>query len=438
MPEYLLSELLKRAEDTVKIQSDQEYVLVTVRLWGNGIVERSRISGLKLKTEKMNRVHPLQFLLSRIDARNGAFGIIPESLEGAVVTNDFPVFTIDASKILPKYLDFLSKTDGFVNHCVKSSEGTTNRVRLKIEAFLKMKIDLPHLDKQEQIINQLTTYQSNFENILAIQESNKRYINKLWESILAGAFQPNKSKVVDEDAKELLLKIEAERKKEKLMNYNNIHPTKTIIYEEIDKIPNNWVWTDFGSILTHIIDCINDTPIFLDTPSNFIGLKSSNIRPYELDLKKNWYLSQDDYNYWNRRIKPQIGDILLTREAPMGNACILDTDKNLCLTQRIMLLRSNQNYVLNKYILHYINSPLFTGQITNLSRGLTAPHIRVKDVPFIKIPLCPLKEQQMIVEELDRIYRIIAEIKKDMSSNNQYLKNTKNTIIRQLLRARIL
>ena len=52
-------------------------------------------------------------------------------LDGAIVTNDFPVFSIAEQRVLPAYLGWLSRTASFVEECLRASEGTTNRVRLQ-------------------------------------------------------------------------------------------------------------------------------------------------------------------------------------------------------------------------------------------------------------------------------------------------------------------
>jgi len=113
------------------------------RLWGKGVVLRDEVSGAEIATSKRFIVHSQQFILSRIDARNGAFGLIPEPLDGAVVSNDFPVFNVNPSRIIPEYLGWMSKTRFFVDLCKATSEGTTNRVRLKEDRFLAMQIPLP-------------------------------------------------------------------------------------------------------------------------------------------------------------------------------------------------------------------------------------------------------------------------------------------------------
>jgi len=90
--------------------------------------------------------------MSRIDARNGAFGIIPESLNGALVTQDFPTFVIDPERILPEYLALLLKSDAFAEICRRASRGTTNRKRLNVIFFLEEAIPLPPREVQQQLL----------------------------------------------------------------------------------------------------------------------------------------------------------------------------------------------------------------------------------------------------------------------------------------------
>lgn len=147
-----LKEILIKSEDWIDINPTEKYKQVTVKIWGKGVVERNEVTGAEIAASKRLKVHYGQFILSRIDARHGAFGLIPNSLEGAVVTNDFPVFTPNSQKILPQFLNWMSKTKDFIELCKAASEGTTNRVRLKEDKFLSMKIPLPPLEEQRRIV----------------------------------------------------------------------------------------------------------------------------------------------------------------------------------------------------------------------------------------------------------------------------------------------
>jgi type I restriction enzyme S subunit len=151
-PEVPLGDLLRKTEEWIDLDPAATYTELTVRLWGKGVATRRLINGAAIAASRRMVVRRDQFILSRIDARNGAFGVVPESLDGAVVSNDFPAFFIDTSRLEPDFLGWLSKTRAFVDWCKTASEGTTNRVRLKEDRFLATKIPLPPLPEQRRIV----------------------------------------------------------------------------------------------------------------------------------------------------------------------------------------------------------------------------------------------------------------------------------------------
>ena len=164
-----LGEVLSRSRTEAVIDSKNDYKEVTVRLWGKGVNLRGIKAGAEFGDGKRYLVTPGQFIVSKIDARHGAFGVIPEELDNAVVTGDFPVFSVVPDQLNVKYLDWLSKTPAFVDACKKASEGTTNRVRLKETRFSSIKIELPELSVQEQIINEVESLHAKANEVRALR-----------------------------------------------------------------------------------------------------------------------------------------------------------------------------------------------------------------------------------------------------------------------------
>lgn len=147
-----LGDVLSRSTETAEILPDESYKEITVKLWGRGVVLRGIVSGSELNGSRRFLARKGQLILSRIDARNGAIGIVPESLDGSVVSTDFPLFALDRNRLQPSYFEWLTKTKPFVDLCQKASEGTTNRVRLQEDRFLKLQIPLPPLPEQQRIV----------------------------------------------------------------------------------------------------------------------------------------------------------------------------------------------------------------------------------------------------------------------------------------------
>jgi len=137
----------------ILIEDDMIYQRVTVKINNNGVVPRDTEIGKNIGTKQQYLVKAGQFLMSKIDARNGAFGIVPENLEGAIVTNDFPVFDVNKTVINPEFLVLITTTKEFIKFAQSCSSGTTNRQRIDIDLFLNVKIPLPSLAEQNRIVN---------------------------------------------------------------------------------------------------------------------------------------------------------------------------------------------------------------------------------------------------------------------------------------------
>ena len=169
-PMARIGAFLVKSKDIIEVEDDVEYKQVTIKINNGGVVPRNNgetILGSKIGTKRQHVVHAGQFIMSKIDARNGAYGIVPAELEGAIVTNDFPVFDVDTSKIIPQFLVLVSTTEKFIEFARKCSSGTTNRKRIDIDAFLNQQIPLPSIAEQEDIVRQ---YYRASETIKKIEE----------------------------------------------------------------------------------------------------------------------------------------------------------------------------------------------------------------------------------------------------------------------------
>lgn len=140
--------LIKNNVQTI-IKNGITYKRVTVKINNGGVIQRDTEIGDKIGTKRQFIVKEGQFIISKIDARNGAMGIIPKDLDGAIVTNDFPTFNVDTNSILPQFLLLITTTKKFIEFAQSCSSGTTNRQRIDINKFLQVKIPLPPLDDED-------------------------------------------------------------------------------------------------------------------------------------------------------------------------------------------------------------------------------------------------------------------------------------------------
>lgn len=165
-----IGNLILRNREKEILEDDKAYKQVTIKLYGKGVVQRGDelIFGKDIGTKNQFRVSEGQFIMSKIDARNGAFGIVPAELEGAITTQDFLSYNINTEKILPEFFNLITGTKHFAELCQKASSGTTGRQRVDEKAFLGFRIPVPQIEIQKEIVKQ---YRNNVEKEIQLQST---------------------------------------------------------------------------------------------------------------------------------------------------------------------------------------------------------------------------------------------------------------------------
>lgn len=139
----------RRAISGIRVGHGAAVKQVTVRVRHRGVVERplNHNRRREILTTNQTQVRAGEFIISKIDARNGACGFIPAELDHAVVTQDFPVYDVSPT-VSHRFLDHLTATEQFWRLCESVSDGTTNRVRLNLERFDELVFPLPPIEEQ--------------------------------------------------------------------------------------------------------------------------------------------------------------------------------------------------------------------------------------------------------------------------------------------------
>ncbi len=178
-----------------------------------------------------------------------------------------------------------------------------------------------------------------------------------------------------------------------------------------------------------IIDCVNKTAPTVDYPTTFIMIRTNNIRDGRIDLSDIKYVTQEVFERWTRRILPEKGDIILTREAPLGEVGMIQTDDQIFLGQRLMQYRANPKYLDNRYLLYAFQDHVLQAQIKLLGSGATVEHMRVPDAEKLMLWLPPLLEQNAIATALSDVDALIASLDKLIAKK----RDIKQATMQQLL-----
>jgi len=178
-----------------------------------------------------------------------------------------------------------------------------------------------------------------------------------------------------------------------------------------------------------IMDCVNKTAPKVDGPTPFKMIRTTNVRNGHVNLNSVNYVTEDVYRIWTRRQVPRQGDVILTREAPMGEVGILLSDDKVFLGQRLVSYRADPTKLDNRFLLYALQSGDLQGQIRALASGSTVQHMRVPDSKALQLPLPPLKEQRYIVTNLDSLREATQRLKSVYRQKLAVLEGLKKSLL---------
>jgi type I restriction enzyme S subunit len=432
-----ISEFLHRKKQPVKINPTEEYSLVTVKLHHKGVVLREKKRG-SLLGSNMYKVSKGQFILSGIDARNGAFGVVPDELDGAIVTNDFWYFDVDENKVKRDFFYWLTNTPLFLDACEKSSKGETQRIRLQKNLFYDFEFHFPPVDKQEEFLNQINDVDSSLSLLRTEQEKQTSYITLVRQAILEEAIEgkltadwrkKNPKLISGENhASKLLEKIKSE--KERLIKEGKIKKDKPLPpipdAETPFDLPKGWVWSRIGDIVLHNSGKTLDNGRNKGVPRKYITTSNLYWGYFVLNDLREMLIEDNELD----RCTAIKGDLLICEGGEAGRASVWEYDYDICFQNHIHRIRPYCK-INPYYIFRYFQKLNFTGEINKHRKGMGISNLSGKSLSLIEIPLPPLAEQRAIVERVGKLMAMIDELEKQVTERKDKSERLMQSVLRE-------
>jgi type I restriction enzyme S subunit len=180
---------------------------------------------------------------------------------------------------------------------------------------------------------------------------------------------------------------------------------------EVGVIPEDWDVKPLSKLPCEAIDCHHSTPIWKE--SGEIVIRNQNIRDGRLNLTVASYTDEQAYQERIRRAVPSHPDLVITREAPMGEVCMIPAGLKCCLGQRMVLLRIQSDNVDASYVLHALqaqSSRRFIGAVGGT--GSTVGNIRIPILKSLPVAVPAQSEQRKISAALGDINELIIHLER--------------------------
>jgi len=271
-------------------------------------------------------------------------------------------FRTKSPLLLQEYLLHVVASNNFMGYAIEHSAGTHSK-RVKWEDIARFSFTIPPISNQQRMAEPISLVQNAADKITSLNI----HMNRLHRSYLNRQI---KSSLGDE--------------RFRIENINK--------YSEKTR--------PLSSLCSHIVDCLHRTPVYEE--NGIIAIRTTDVGNGYLKLNQAYLVSEEEYKIQTSRLIPKEGDILFSREAPMGNAALVPSDIKLCISQRMMHLRTNPD-ISPKYVVEMLDSQFVRDQINRVAVGSTVLHINVADVKKILIPTFDHESERIIGDHAFRI-----------------------------------
>lgn len=161
-----------------------------------------------------------------------------------------------------------------------------------------------------------------------------------------------------------------------------------------------WETYKLKQLCSEIVDCVNKTAPTSDVSTPYKMLRTSDIRDGKINLENLNCVTKEVYEKWTRRGKLQKGDVIFTREAPLGEVGLVREEKNYFLGQRLVLFRANNKMCDGRFLMYSLLWHDNKQAIISKGVGSTVAHLRVPECENIEIKVPDLDAQHRIADIL--------------------------------------
>ncbi len=341
-----LERVISHRKEFIQIDDLSSYKRCRVQVDAKGILLRDIVSGLEVKTKKQQVCKTGDFLVAEIDAKVGGYGIVPQELEGAIVSSHYFLYEIDESVLDRDFLDFYIRIPTFREQV--ASQGSTNYAAIRPHHVLEYKMPLPPLQEQRRIVGRIE------ELVAKVEEARG-------------------------------LRAIAQKKLKSFVSATHIHLAADRIVE-----------------LGQVIELDEKREIIKDSH----GYPQVGVRGFGggLFAKESVLASETKYKHFNQLYE---GAIVLSQVKGWEGA-IASCPQNLAdlyVSPEYRTFRCVQGESIPDYMASLVTTPWFWSQLKDLTRGMGGRRERTRPELFLKmqLPMPTIEQQVQAIQSFKRL-----------------------------------
>jgi Type I restriction modification DNA specificity domain/N-6 DNA Methylase len=220
-----------------------------------------------------------------------------------------------------------------------------------------------------------------------------------------------------------LNKIKEYRQRNSHAKYKEIQPMEK---EDLSSLPEGWIWTRLGEIVTPSNEKFNPTKI---SNEKFIGLEHIESKTGKLL----GFGKSSGVKSTKTRFKE--GDVLYGKLRPYLNKVYVPYFEGVCSTD--ILVFSKNPFINNKYLARYLLTTKFVRYASQNMSGVQHPRVNYETISQYNVPLPPLFEQHKIVGEVEHYFSIIENNEKVIEKSLKQSEVLRQSILKNAFEGKL-
>lgn len=433
-----LNDVVNYRKQFIEIDDDTKYKRCRVQLHRRGVKLRDEIYGADIKTKKQRLCKANDFIVAEMDAKFGGYGIIPNDLEGAIVSSHYYLCEMKPAKLLPMFLEVIIDS-GELQKQIKAV-GSTNYSRVSAKEVLEYEIPCPSIQLQKKIVKYYFGNKTCVTELKQELTHQQTLLKKLRQQILQEAIQGQLT--ADwraehphvEPAAELLARIQAEKaqliKDKKIKKQKPLPPIRED--EKPFELPEGWVWCRVGSLLNKFSTGPFGSMLHKSdyVPNGIPLVNPANIINEAIVPSKKMMIDQETRKRLSKYVL-QAGEFVIARRGDLSKCAIVTKKEEgwLCGTGSFFIKPSN--FISRNFFIKVYRSLFFQRQLTDTSVGQTMANLNQKILNSSIFPLPPLQEQKAIITKVEKLFTICDQLETQITNNQTHAEQLMRAVLRE-------
>lgn len=375
----------KQRKDIVTLEPGVEYRTMGVRWYGKGAYGRGLGTTETIKAKRLFRAHEGDFVFNRIDTQNGAFAVVPAELQGALATNEFPLYVPDPDQLLTRFLLLYFQQPSVLGQIDAMRAGSEGRSRWKEADFEAWQIPLPGLPEQRRVVDVMAALDAKIE---ALSEETAR-----------------------------LLQVARARRAE-LVNDVSVPEVRA------EKA------FDFST-------GVRRTPDRANGPNMTPYLRSANVGYGSLDLSD--VLSMNYEPHEREKFRLRHGDVLVSEGSASSKAVGMpamwrdEIPGPVCFQMTLLRLRAIEGVCTAGFAFQWCMWAYESGRFLDVAGGTNIKHISAKRSSQMPVRLPSMARQRQIAMEMEAVSTHAAEMKVELARLRAFRATLLTSLLNQTI-----